>query len=64
MHLVHVDDEQPLRDILAFGFMAFDPGIKLHQFATADTCAVKYNCKSALSALELERGTVRGASQL
>jgi hypothetical protein len=48
MHLAPVEEEQPLRDILAFGFRAFEPGIKLHQFGTADT-ALPYSVANGRS---------------
>lgn len=35
-HLIHVEDDKPLRDLLAIGLKALEPEINLHQFSSAD----------------------------
>jgi hypothetical protein len=40
MHVVHIEAEQPLRDILASGFKAIEPGINVHLFARTDMIIV------------------------
>lgn len=41
MHVVHLEDDNPLREILRVAFEAANPQIKLHQFASSDD-ALKY----------------------
>ena len=41
IHVVHVEDDRPLKDILRSVFKATDPKIDLHQFTSADE-AVPY----------------------
>jgi DNA-binding response OmpR family regulator len=36
IHVVHVEDERPLRDILGIAFRAAEPGITLKQFNSGD----------------------------
>ncbi len=36
IHVVHVEDERPLRDILGVALRAVEPGIKLEQFISGD----------------------------
>jgi hypothetical protein len=36
IHIVHVEDEKVLRNILAIAFRAAEPDIQLHQFVSAD----------------------------
>ena len=40
IHVVHVEDDRPLKDILRSVFKATDPKINLHQFTTADEAVV------------------------
>ena len=40
MHIVHVEDEKPLKDILKTTLAAFDPNIKMVQFTTAEEALV------------------------
>ena len=36
IHLVHVEDDRPLKDILSSVFRATNPKVDLHQFTTGD----------------------------
>lgn len=36
MHVVHLEDDAPLREILRAAFQAADPNINLHQFINSD----------------------------
>ena len=40
MHVVHVEDEGPLRDILRLMFVAAEPNIQLQQFENSDPAVV------------------------
>jgi DNA-binding response OmpR family regulator len=36
MHVVNIEDDRPLRDILRVSFQVIDPYMNLHQFTSAD----------------------------
>jgi two-component SAPR family response regulator len=40
MHIVHVEDEKPLKEILKVAMQAADPQINLRQFITADEAII------------------------
>jgi DNA-binding response OmpR family regulator len=35
-HIVNIEDDRPLRDILRVAFQVVEPNVKLHQFTSAD----------------------------
>jgi DNA-binding response OmpR family regulator len=41
MHIVHLEDESPMREILRVALMAASPGVNLQQFASSDA-AMEY----------------------